>query len=285
MSASYARQLVEKYRWLHPRDIDLKQVARDLEVTIEFADLDGCDGMLQMIEEPKCGIITIKKSIRELGQKRFICAHELGHYETPNNEPREFHCSTADLSFGGVRKRPLERAANEFAAELLMPEKMFVPMLSKRGPSMSLIKELASAFRTTLTATLWRFIELTDDRCALVLSESGRIKYGVPSKSFRLPLRHDCAVDSNSYAADFYQSGRINDDMQSVLASAWLFDSRVEKGALIKEQSVAQPNYNSVLTLLWIDKDIYRFTDLDEEDEDDQEDLDHFTSDGKRWRW
>jgi Zn-dependent peptidase ImmA (M78 family) len=285
MSATYARRLLEKYGWQHPRDIDLKRIARDLEVSIELDDLDGCDGMLQMIEEPKCGIITIKKSIRERGQKRFICAHELGHYETPTNNPSDFQCSSADFGFGSFRKKPLERGANEFAAELLMPERMFVPMLSRRGPSMSLICELASEFRTTLTATLWRFIELTDERCALVLSENGTIKYGVPSKSFRFRLRQGCLVNSNSYAADFYQSGRLDEDMQSVLASAWISDSSVDKSALIREFSIAQPNYNSVLTMLWVDRDIDGFNNFDDEDEAEEEDLDHFTPDGKRWRW
>ena len=285
MSASYARRLIEDYGWQQPRDIDLKRLASDREVTIEFANLDGCDGMLQMVEDPKCGIITIKQSIRERGQQRFICAHELGHYETPIHETGKFECSNADFSFGKTSRKPLERAANEFAAELLMPEKMFVPMLSRRGPSMSLIKELAAEFRTTLTATLWRFVDLTDDQCALVLSENGRIKYAVRSKRFKFSVRTECDVDSNSYASDFFQTGRLDEDMQSVLASAWLLDSRVDKRAVIREFSLAQPNYNSVLTMLWIDKDISETACIDDEDEEEQEDLDHFTPDGKRWRW
>jgi hypothetical protein len=256
-----------------------------LEVSIEFEELDGCDGMLQMIEDPKCGIITIKKSIRELGQKRFICAHELGHYQTPISNPSDFQCSSADLRFGPSRKKPLERGANEFAAELLMPETIFAPMLSRRGPSMSLIQELASEFNTTLTATLWRFVELTCERCALVLSENGRIKYGVRSNSFKFTLRNDCPVHSNSYAADFFQSGRLDEDMQSVLATAWISDSRVDKRAIIREFSLAQPNYNSVLTMLWADRDINGSSHFDDEDESEEVDLDHFTPDGKRWRW
>jgi hypothetical protein len=40
--------------------------------------------MLQMKVAPKKrGIITVNKSIREPGQKRFVIAHEIGHYELP----------------------------------------------------------------------------------------------------------------------------------------------------------------------------------------------------------
>jgi hypothetical protein len=86
-------------------------------------------------------------------------------------------------------------------------------------------------------------------------------------------------------AADFYQSGQLDEDMQSVLASAWISDSSVDKSALIREFSIAQPNYNSVLTMLWADRDIVGFNNFDDEDEAEEEDLDHFTPDGKRWRW
>jgi len=286
VSAFFARQIIEHYDIREPRQIDLNKIASDLEITIEEDNLDGCDGMLQMVLDPKCGIITVKRTIREPGQKRFVIAHELGHYYAPAAESQDYQCAAADLSLSNRGIRPQERAANEFAGELLMPEKLFVPKLAQNKPSMTLIKGLAREFRTTLTATLWRFIQLTDDRCALVLSENGKVKYDKPSRRFRFRIPHDVVLKPNSLAIDFFRDGHIRDQIEPVLASAWINDSRVEGGACIQEHSIAQPNYNSVLTLLWIDKDIDALPSIDEdEEEDEQTDLDHFTPDGKRWRW
>jgi len=286
MSAIYARRLLDRYDVQVPQDIDLQRIAEDLEITIDEDELEGCDGMLQMISEPKCGIITVKSSIREPGQKRFIIGHEIGHFEAPAAPGLGYHCASADLSLSNQRIKPEERAANEFAAELLMPARLFAPRLARQSPSMDLIKDLAADFSTTLTATLRRFIEFTDNRCALVCSENSKVKYCVPSKEFGFHIAHGRPLDKNSLAIDYFEQGNIDERMQSVLASAWVKNSRIQQGACIKEHSIAQPNYNCVLTLLWIDEDIDRRYSVEEDDEEEQElDLDHFTPDGKRWRW
>ena len=268
MSAIYARKLLDRYEVREPKDIDLQRIAQDLEITIEEDDLEGCDGMLQMVAEPKCGIITVKSSIRESGQKRFIIGHEIGHFEAPARPGLGYHCASADLSLSNQRIKPEERAANEFAAELLMPERLFMPRLIRHSPSMDLIKDLAADFKTTLTATLRRFIEFTENRCAMVCSENGRVKYSVPSKEFGLRIAHGKPLDKNSFAIDYFEQGSIDERVQSVLARAWVRNSRIDQTACIKEHSIAQPNYNSVLTLLWIDEDIDGRN--SEEDEEEQ---------------
>jgi hypothetical protein len=253
MSRIYARRLLERYPIREPKDINLARIADDLNITVGEDELEGCDGMLQMIAEPKCGIITVKSTIREAGQKRFIIAHEIGHFEAPARPGLGYNCAPADLSPNNRRIKPEERAANEFAAELLMPESLFVPRVAGRPPCMELVKELASEFGTTLTATLRRFVDSTDGRCALVCSENRKIKYSVPSKKFGHRVRDGASVDGNSFAVDFFNFRYVREQAQSVLASAWLEDSKLDYRDRIKEQSVAQPHYNSVLTLLWID--------------------------------
>ncbi|MEW6058055.1 MAG: ImmA/IrrE family metallo-endopeptidase [Bdellovibrionota bacterium] len=256
MSVIYARRIIEGRGITDPKEIDLESIANSLEVTIEEADLDGCDGILQMIPDPKCGIITVKKSIKEPGQKRFVIAHELGHYETPNQPSQDYHCSTADMSPKGHRFKPEEREANEFAAELLMPEKLFKPRMKNKRPSMDLIKSLAGDFQTTLTATLRRFVKLTDYRCAMISSVDGKVEYFVPSGDFHHSISNGTPLHPNSYAIDFFKSGRIENKMHSVFANTWITSDRISRNACIYEHSIAQPSYKSVLTLLWISQDI-----------------------------
>lgn len=253
MSANYARRLLKKYKVKEPKDIDLGRIAHELNLIIEEDDLEGCDGMLQVCVEPKCGIITVKSSIREPGQKRFIIAHEIGHFESPARPGLGYNCVPADLNPSNQRIKPEERAANSFAAELLMPESLFVPLLAGKQLGMNLIKDLASEFETTMTATLRRFVKFTDARCALVCSENEKIKYCIPSKSFGFRLQSGDPVDGNSFAIDFFKFGYLDERAQSVLAEAWIKNSKLGPHTRIKEQSIAQRNYNSVLTLLWID--------------------------------
>jgi hypothetical protein len=253
MSAAYARQLLKKFKVREPKDIDLGRIAADLKITIEEEQLEGCDGMLQMRVEPKRGIITVKKSIRELGQKRFIIAHEIGHYESPILPGLAYSCTSADLSLDNQRIKPEERAANRFAAELLMPKFLFLPRLAGKRPDLELVKDLASEFKTTLTATLRRFVEHTDSRCALVISENRKIKYCIPSKEFGFSIQQGAPVDGNSFAIDFFNFGYLDGQMKSVRANAWIKDPKLDDHVWIKEQSIAQRRYNSVLTLLWVE--------------------------------
>lgn len=255
MSAAYARQLLKKFKVREPKDIDLGHIADGLKLIVEEDDLEGCDGMLQMRVEPKRGIITVKRSIREPGQRRFVIAHEIGHYESPILPGLAYNCTPADLNLGNQRIKPEERSANLFAAELLMPKFLFVPRLVGKQPSMDLVKNLASEFGTTLTATLRRFVELTDSRCALVISEDRKIKYSIASKKFGFSIQPGASVDGNSFAIDFFNYGYLNEQMKSVRANAWIRDSNLDDRVWIKEQSIAQRRYRSVLTLLWIDRD------------------------------
>ncbi len=42
-------------------------------------------------------------------------------------------------------------------------------------------------------------------------------------------------------------------------ATAWLEGDRIDSSKMIQEESIAMPTYDSVLTLLWIDKDIDQY--------------------------
>ena len=256
MGTIYARRIIEDRGINDPAEIDLEDIAESLEVTIQHADLEGCDGVLQVFPDPKCGLITVRSSIKEEGQKRFTIAHELGHYEIPGQPNQDYHCGPAEISPMRHRIRPEEVAANEFAAELLMPEKLFRTRMQTRRPSIDWIRSLASDFQTTLTATLRRFVAFTDYRCAMVSSVDGKVEYFKPSNSFRHKIKKGVPLHPDSWAIDFFKGSRIKDKMVSVPAYAWIKSDRISKKACIFEHSIAQPSYNSVLTFLWISQNI-----------------------------
>lgn len=82
-------------------------------------------GMLLVVDGQS--LISVKSSIREYPKKRFTVAHEMGHFSIPEHITKEryfFQCTDKDLN-NFDKKGGKEAEANEFAAELLMPEEMF----------------------------------------------------------------------------------------------------------------------------------------------------------------
>lgn len=87
-------------------------------------------------------------------RQRFTIAHELGHYvlqheDAPRDYPSQFSSSVGD---------PKERAANQFAAELLMPASA-VRKVVESG-RMQHVEELAQAFQVSPVAMNYRLTNL-----------------------------------------------------------------------------------------------------------------------------
>lgn len=102
--------------------IDPIEIARALEISVFTATLDpGVSGML--IKEPAMDAEIYLNKTDHRNRQRFTCAHELGHYIKRTND-RDFNFAFVDrrdkLASQGTNAE--EIYANQFAAELLMPE-------------------------------------------------------------------------------------------------------------------------------------------------------------------
>jgi Zn-dependent peptidase ImmA (M78 family) len=87
-------------------------------------------------------------------RRRFTVAHEIGHFVLGhNNAPRDTRAS-----FGASIKEPIERSANQFAAELLMPEEA-VRKVALSGRFRS-VEEVADAFKVSSVAMNYRLNNL-----------------------------------------------------------------------------------------------------------------------------
>jgi IrrE N-terminal-like domain len=86
------------------------------------------------------------------GRRRFTIAHEVGHWVCQCLEGRvaPIFCRSTDVGVGEGRR--LEREANVFAAELLMPE----PLVRDEFPRAASVGELADWFGVSEEAMAWR---------------------------------------------------------------------------------------------------------------------------------
>jgi hypothetical protein len=88
-----------------------------------------------------------------LPRRRFTLAHELGHWvcQCLDKEAAPIYCRAADITLT-PEVRALEREANIFAAELLMPEAAVLRAWSELGE----IAACAARFSVSTTAIHWR---------------------------------------------------------------------------------------------------------------------------------
>ena len=142
-----------------------------------------------------------------------------------------------------------EVEANIFAAELLMPETIFRKKIEKTLPSLELIERLADEFQTTLTATAIRYIDLCDERCAIVFSTDGKVVWTRRSPEFDQWIVVGRKLSSWSSAIDFFETGCVSGEFKTVRRDAWV--ENASERQTIEEQSRALRSYNSVLSLLW----------------------------------
>ncbi len=271
----YARALLDRLAVTGIPDV--RQIAAALKVSIRERPLERCEGMLVRIKGTARGAIAIRTSIRENSRKLFTIAHELGHLLLPGHDDSGVCTSDAIESWSG-ELRAKEREANAFAAELLMPATAVLQCVGQGEPSLRLIEKISDSFKTSLTASAYRFVGLSTYTVALVWSKDGRMLWAKRSEEFGGWLRLREQLDSRTFAADLFRGADVLPGAHDVPADAWL--ERADPNATLSEESRLLPNCNAVITLLWAKNDT-----VGDDDEELLESLDPSEFSIHRHRW
>lgn len=137
--------------------VPVEAIAEDLLGLLVEEDEIDCSGMLLPAERR----VVLKADEPPL-RRRFTLAHEVGHWVCQVREGNEapVYCRAADIA--PTADRALEREANVFAAELLMPE----PALREEFARAASAAELATWFGVSEEAMGWRLynVGLVADR-------------------------------------------------------------------------------------------------------------------------
>lgn len=124
-----ARQILDQGRYETP--VDVERIAQRLNITIR----------MQELEENVSGVLIIKQERAVIGvnkdhhphRQRFTIAHEIGHFLLHRSSDRVF-IDAAPVFFRDENtssgRDPQEIEANQFAAELLMPERELRALVS-----------------------------------------------------------------------------------------------------------------------------------------------------------
>jgi Zn-dependent peptidase ImmA (M78 family) len=244
-----AVRLWRLYGFTSPGDLVLEDLALALGVMVVEGKLDSADARL--IRTGKRGLIRVKEDIPEPGRKRFAVAHEVGHWLLHKNVSQVLACTSEDM-VAKYKASPPETEANCFAAELLMPEKLFTPRIRRASLSIQLLKDLAADFQTTLTATAIRYVELSDDYCAVVVSEQGRVRWWRGSERFEelCWIEAGSPLSADTVAGGLFKGESVLTGPQRVDASAWVEDASKLEDATLFEETVAFERYGKAISLL-----------------------------------
>ncbi|MEW5926992.1 MAG: ImmA/IrrE family metallo-endopeptidase [Gemmatimonadota bacterium] len=227
---------------------DLDHLLTWCEIELAELPLSGFLGM-HMCVEGQHGIMI--KEGQNPGQRRFTIAHELGHFAIPHHStPGVRECLEDDLV--GVRvSGPVEREANEFAAELLMPRAPFARDIAHRPACFRSVKELAAPakYDVSVTACALRWINLCPDPCALVCVEGGRIKWKWGAAGFKYALpQNGSTVPAESIAAAVLRGEAPCDEAETIPCWSWIHPRRNTKEVL--ESTFYIPALDQVLSLI-----------------------------------
>jgi hypothetical protein len=256
MGPAYASRLLAETNGSQGTATDLGRIALALNLEVREVDAGGFDGALVRAKSVPIGAIIVRRSILEASRKNFTIAHEIGHFLMPGHEESGGVCASDDIGNWTRPANVLEREADEFAAELLMPEASIRPFIESSPPSLGVMEEIAGKFRSSFSSVAWRYCDLTRERCAVVWSARGQIQWSKHSKYFGYRLRKSGAVRQGSFAFGCTARSRGPSLPKPVSAALWIQSKNLPQGEVIWEQSKALPNYDSVLSLLWIKKPI-----------------------------
>lgn len=234
--------------------IDPEDVCAALAIRVFEEDLGQSKteaGALVLSLKGRLGIV-VNQQTPYSSRKRFTIAHELGHACIPAHADQAKWCAAGDINAYRSDQR-IEREANEFAAELLLPERTMRERLQQSSPSVSLFKVLAEEFGTSLTATACRIVALADSTpCAVVLVAGDRVVWTFTSPRFREAadiIHKGDLLPEATLAAATLKGQPPPSGPQPVPASAWLRRGESIGGSLL-EEVVPFPNLGQALSFI-----------------------------------
>lgn len=225
--------------------------------------LANCDG--KVIFGQTKAIIKVNSQIQFIERKRFVTAHEIGHLimhpnlKLPDDTFANFNIieGMENVLKGG--KQELE--ANQFASELLMPEKLFLEQARGTNFSPLLIKNLANRFKTSLTATVYRYMHFNLHPICIVFIENGKVKYWKKSNDMKVWLGDytRLAPPSDSVAAEYIEGGyeylyKMEEKAQKINKSTWFkLGDYEDRDTTFYEYCIPTKKYKTILSIIWED--------------------------------
>ena len=240
--ADYADYVLKKFSETQ-LPIDVFSIAKKLNIKVLIDDIgEVAEGILYKGEN---NIIVLNSNLKNVQRRKFTLAILIGHSIIPWHVQLQYSRKKGSTL---LTDNIQDVEANRFAAALIMPKSQLERDFIKNSPTWESIKELAqNKYDVSAFALANSLVDLSKEHFAIIQSKDWMI-----TKSYQgiRPLKDK--IHPNSKAASFFEKTSENEEMRNgfVPAEYWIDDAKPNE--TIYEDSIYNPLYGSVLTLLFM---------------------------------
>jgi hypothetical protein len=227
-----------------PEEIDVEAIACYCGCKVRYRHRDGCAARL--VGAGERAIISVDEN-SGLERRRFSVAHEIAHWMIDRGKPL-FECQRADLRTPWSRAIHPEARANAYAADLLMPAPLFLPITRDKPVTFDTVDQLGKIFTVSRTAAAFRLVEIAEADCMLVCHSAEGRRWFVGSRRVDGHFWPHRQLSEHSDAYAILRVQEASGRSQIVDADDWI-DHWSAGEYEIREHSVRAGEV--VLTLLW----------------------------------
>jgi Zn-dependent peptidase ImmA (M78 family) len=243
--ASTPAQILEQLGITEPADLDVDAIAYACGAFITREPLTGCEA--NIIGASDRAVITINSTSIE-SRQRFSAGHELGHWMKDRGQ-NAFGCSNRAMQAEWTANNP-ETRANRFAADLLLPLSMFVPLAHEKPITINTVAALSDQFKMSKTATAIRLVEHGSFPAIVAYFEDAERKW-FTSKKGEVPAFLKPAEHPSGYTVTrrMFQNPELSELADDTRADYWF--STYNSDRYYVRESCLRVGRGAVLTLLW----------------------------------
>ncbi len=231
----YAKQIIDQLHKGAKLPIDLDRIIQaEGNIRTRPANYgEKFNGRIEYIRRKKIFILYHPATMT--GRTRFSIAHELGHFYIPEHRSLLLAGNSHNSRSGFISDKRLEREADDFAAYLLIPQSYLDKLLwQKTFLTLKDLLEYSNQFQVSATAIAVRYVRMTPEPCAIILSQDGQQKFYWPSDEMEYRgfkwrgCRSIPANTATSEAAKNQGSGQVFENKKETDSSVWFSNRKRE---------------------------------------------------------
>ncbi len=218
---------------------------------VQAANIKGFDGALFPGDGRKEWLLLYNETVSSSGRVRFTQAHELGHYILHRLLRDSFQCSDADMLNWSQDDRDIEGQADLFASYLLMPLDDYRKQVTT-AVDLDVLGHCADRYGVSLTAAILKWLQYTDEKAVLVISNDGFINWAWSSEpaakagAFFRTRKSVIPVPDGALAAN----AEITHDRTGTEIPASIWFPHASADTPLREMKVYAEQYGVVVSLL-----------------------------------
>jgi len=240
-----------------PTQLPIEVIIKSKNIIIKEERIEGAEARILM--KGNSGIITLNSTIDLPAKKRFILAHELGHFELHRHLKKGFNDNDETLNhWYQINFSSEEIEANEFAAEFLMPTNLFYNECKGKIFNHKVIEHLANRFQVSKTAAILKFVKKDNGNhpVFVVCCQDNKMKWFKKSEDWRYYslFQKDFPPPYGSVAAEVFQKGMSNygdEKSQPIWKSDWFVMKDDEADSPFSEYCLYVPSLNYMISIIW----------------------------------